>query len=260
MRKEIQALEDNETWMRRLASEKKAIRSKWVYKIKYNSDGSIERCKLRRVGNYIKWMYIMPSCTYTLDIISEVGLLGAKPIGTPLEQNHKLALAANSDLSDPGQYRRLVGRILLHSDCDLKLYAYYDSNWASCPLTRQSLTGYFILLGNSPISWKSKKQHTVSRSSAEAEYRSMATTTCELKWLKGLLSTLGVMHSDPMHLYYDSQAALHITANPIQNGVIHTKYVHTSMQLANIFTKALGKRQFDFLLRKLGVRNPHAPT
>ena len=43
----------------------------------------------------------------------------------------------------------------------------------------------------------------------------MATTTCELKWMKGLLSTLGVMHSDPMHLYYDSQAALHIIANPV---------------------------------------------
>ena len=49
---------------------------------------------------------------YTLDIISEVGLLGAKPAGTPLEQNHKLALAANSDLCDPGQYRRLVGRLI----------------------------------------------------------------------------------------------------------------------------------------------------
>ena len=136
---------------------------------------------------------------YTLDIIFEAGLLGAKSVGTPLEQNHKLALAANSDLRDPGQYKRLVGRliyltitrpelsyyvhmlaqfmqqpkdehwevalrvvqylkgnlgqgILLHSDCDLKLYAYCDSDWASCPLTRQSLTGYFILLGNSPIS------------------------------------------------------------------------------------------------------------
>ena len=120
---------------------------------------------------------------YTLDIISEAGLLGAKPAGTPLEQNHKLTLAANSDLRDPGQYRRLVGRliyltitrpklsycvhmlaqfmqqpkdehweaalrvvrylkgnlgqgILLCSDCDLKLYAYCDSDWASCPLTR----------------------------------------------------------------------------------------------------------------------------
>ena len=72
-----------------------------------------------------------------------------------------------------------------------------------------------MFLGNSPISWKTKKQHTVSRSSVEAEYRSMATTTCELKWLKALLHSLGVAHPRPMQLYCDSQAALHIAANPI---------------------------------------------
>ena len=49
---------------------------------------------------------------YTLDIISEAGLLGAKPTGTHLEQNHKLGLAANSDLRDPGQYKRMVGRLI----------------------------------------------------------------------------------------------------------------------------------------------------
>jgi len=76
----------------------------------------------------------------------------------------------------------------------------------------------------------------------------MASTTCELKWLKGLLSTLGVMHSGPVLLHCDSQAALHIVVNPvfhertkhievdyhfvrdaIQNGEIQAKYVHTSM-------------------------------
>lgn len=77
--------------------------------------------------------------------------------------------------------------ILLCVDFDLQVYAWCDSDWASCPLTRRSLTGWIILLGNSPISWKAKKQHTMSRSSAEAEYRSMATTTCDLKWLKELL-------------------------------------------------------------------------
>ncbi|XP_019053102.1 PREDICTED: uncharacterized protein LOC109114617 [Nelumbo nucifera] len=75
-------------------------------------------------------------------------------------------------------------RIFLHFDSDLQLYAYCDSDWVNCPLTRRSLTGYFVILGHSPISWKTKKQHTVSRSSAEAEYQSMATTSCELKWLK----------------------------------------------------------------------------
>lgn len=89
----------------------------------------------------------------------------------------------------------------------------------------------------------------------------MATTVCELKWLHELLLFLGVKPVRPMHLYFDSQAALHIAANPvfhertnhievdchfvrdeIQRGAIQTKYVHTSNQLVDILTKALGKR------------------
>jgi hypothetical protein len=97
----------------------------------------------------------------------------------------------------------------------LQLTTYCDSDYATCPLTRRSLTAYFIMLGVSPVSWKTKKQPTVFRSSAEAEYRSMATNSCELIWLKSLLKSLGVLHSMPMCLFCDSQAALHIAANPV---------------------------------------------
>jgi hypothetical protein len=263
---------------------------------------------------------------YALDLISDCGLLGAKPATVPIEQNHQLALVEGEDLKDPTGYRSLIGRliyltithpelsycvhilaqfmqtpkiehwnsalrvvrylkgnpgqgILLRTDCDLRLHGYCDADWAGCPLTRRSLTAYFVMLGSSPISWKTKKQTTVSRSSAEAEYRSMAAATCELKWLKGLLSSLGVEHVDPMHLYCDSQSALHIANNPVLHertkhievdchfvrdeivkGSIQPLYVHTSKQLADILTKALGKRQFDSLLSKLGVLHLHAPT
>lgn len=68
--------------------------------------------------------------------------------------------------------------ILLRRDNDLTLYGWCDSDWDSCPLTRQSLTGWFVFLEKTPISWKTKKQHTVSHSSTDAEYRSMASTIC----------------------------------------------------------------------------------
>lgn len=135
------------------------------------------------------------------------------------------------------------------------------------------------MLGTSSISQKTKKQLTMSRSSIEVECRFIATTMCELKWLKGLLQSLVIVHSDSMFLYCDSQATLHINVNlvfhertkhieidchficdEIQHGHVQSSYVHSSEQLADIFTKALGTQYFGYLLRNLGVRNLHAPT
>ncbi|GLU11360.1 hypothetical protein SLE2022_281140 [Rubroshorea leprosula] len=107
----------------------------------------------------------------------------------------------------------------------------------------------------------------------------MASTVSELLWLKALLRTLGVHPPQPIRLYCDNQAALHIATNPvfhertkhveldchfirnwIQAGVISPSHVRSQFQIADIFTKALGKEQFQFLLRKLGIYNLHAPT
>ncbi|PKI47804.1 hypothetical protein CRG98_031765 [Punica granatum] len=109
----------------------------------------------------------------------------------------------------------LTGTMNFYKSYSLDLVAYCDSDWASCPTIRQSVTGYFITLGGSPVSWKTKKQTTVSRSSAEAEHKAMAKTVSEILWLHSLLSSLEVRTTRPTRLFCDNQVALHIVANPV---------------------------------------------
>uniref|UniRef100_A0A3Q7EIX0 GAG-pre-integrase domain-containing protein n=1 Tax=Solanum lycopersicum TaxID=4081 RepID=A0A3Q7EIX0_SOLLC len=82
--------------------------------------------------------------------------------------------------------------LFMPSNKDNEMVAYCDSDWGACVETRRSVTGYMIKLGGALVSWKSKKQSTVSRSSAEAEFRSMTTTVAEIVWLKGLFRELGM--------------------------------------------------------------------
>ncbi|KAL0456529.1 UNVERIFIED_CONTAM: Retrovirus-related Pol polyprotein from transposon RE2 [Sesamum latifolium] len=90
-----------------------------------------------------------------------------------------------------------------------------DASWASRPDSRRSITGFCIFLGSSLVSWKSKKEATVSRSSTEAEYRSMGAMVCELLWLSYLLCDLHVPFHTPVSFWCDNKAAIHITTNPV---------------------------------------------
>ncbi|XP_010274374.1 PREDICTED: uncharacterized protein LOC104609701 [Nelumbo nucifera] len=98
---------------------------------------------------------------------------------------------------------------------DFSLKAYYDADWVACKETHRSLTGYCISLGSSLIFWKTKKKSTVSKSSAEAEYRSLATTVCELQWISYILQEFRISFPLLIPLRCDNLVALHITANPV---------------------------------------------
>jgi len=208
---------------------------------------------------------------YTLELLSKVGLGGAKPASTPMEMNIKLTTVEYDSMvgnvNDPiltyvHSYQQLIGKLIYltitrpdicfavqvlsqfmqhpkrsHWDAALRvlrylkgapgqgillkkgsitsLTAFCDSDWAACPNTRRSITGYIIMLGESMVSWKSKKQHTVSRSSAEAEYRSMAGAVSKIIWLVGLLKDLKVDIITPVRLWCDNKAAMQIASNPM---------------------------------------------
>lgn len=135
-----------------------------------------------------------------------------------------------------------------------------------------------MFIGDSLVSWKSKKQETVSMSTAEAEFRAMSQGTKEMIWLSRLLDDFMVPFTPPAYLYCDNTAALHIANNSvfhertkhveldcyktreaIESGFLKTMYVATEDQLADALTKPIYPAQFHALTGKMGVCNIFAP-
>ncbi|KAL0317366.1 UNVERIFIED_CONTAM: Retrovirus-related Pol polyprotein from transposon TNT 1-94 [Sesamum angustifolium] len=162
--------------------------------------------------------------------------------------------------------------IFLHASNLFQLKAFCDADWASCADTRRSLSGFCIFLGDAPTSWKTKKQSTVSRSTAKAEYRSMAATICELRGISYILADFGISVASPILLYCDNKAALHIMANSVfhectkyieidchvvrnayKNGFVLPSPIKGSDQLADTFTKSLPLKTFSSMVSKLGI-------
>ncbi|KAL5775315.1 hypothetical protein ACOSP7_012872 [Xanthoceras sorbifolium] len=146
----------------------------------------------------------------------------------------------------------------LNSVSSLNLVAYSDADWASNPDDRKSTSGFCIFFGPNLVTWSAKKQHTISRSSTEAEYRSLASTVAELTWLKSLLQELRVPQPVIPTIWCDNLSTIAMASNPVLHartkhieldlyfvrdkvvqGAIQVNHVPTIDQLADIFTKAL---------------------
>ncbi|CAH9063661.1 unnamed protein product [Cuscuta epithymum] len=177
-------------------------------------------------------------------------------------------------------YRYLQGSVdhglWLQSNPDISLIvAYSDADWAGCPDSSRSTTGYAVFLGSNLISWRSKKQPTVSKSSTEAEYRAIAYTVQDTLFIRSLLTDMGITISAPVQLRCDNVSASYLAINPIQHdrskhikidyhfvrervahGDLVVKYVPTQLQLADIFTKSLSSQRFEFLRANLRVVSP----
>ncbi|GJZ54109.1 ribonuclease H-like domain-containing protein [Tanacetum coccineum] len=105
----------------------------------------------------------------------------------------------------------------LFSSSTTDLVAYFDADWAGCPTTRRSTSGYCVFLGNNLLSWSAKRQPTLSRSSAEAEYHGVANAVAETCWLRNLLRELPTPLSSATLVYCDNISAVYLSSNPVQH-------------------------------------------
>ncbi|GMJ02586.1 hypothetical protein HRI_003927800 [Hibiscus trionum] len=217
----------------------------------------------RLIGRLLYLTHTRPDITYTVHLLSQY-------VSSPRTSHLDAAYHLLSYIKkDPG-----LGLFFLVNN-NLQLSAFVDADYRACPDTRRSTTGFCTYIGDCLISWKSKKQHTVSRSSCEAEYRAMAFATCELVWIAALLTSFHVA-TPTVFLYCDNQAAIYLASNQVfherskhievdchfirdkvSTGFLKLFHVRSSDQLADIFTKGLHSPAFTALMSKLKLLNIH---
>ncbi|XP_051142787.1 uncharacterized mitochondrial protein AtMg00810-like [Andrographis paniculata] len=218
------------------------------------------------VGSLIYLTVTRPDIAYAVHIVSQF-------MSAPRTTHHSAVL----------RILRYVKGTLLHglhysARSSLVLTGYSDADWAGDPSDRRSTTGFCFFLGDSLISWRSKKQTVVSRSSAESEYRALADTAAELLWLRWLLADLGVPQPSATIIHCDSQSAMKISTNDVfhertkhieidchlvrhhvAHGSISLSPISSADQTADGFTKPHLPGRFQSFLNKLKLGSTVPP-
>ncbi|RVW98253.1 Retrovirus-related Pol polyprotein from transposon RE1 [Vitis vinifera] len=199
-----------------------------------------------------------------LDLLQETGMSGCQPVNTPIEEGLKLCVEPDQVSTDKGRYQRLVGRLmyLAHTRPDLAYALSVVSQYMHNPGEqhmnavirilragavddRRSTSGYFTFVGGNLVTWKSKKQNVVARSSAEAEFR-------------------GYLSRQPIRLFCDNKATCDIAHNPVQHDrtkhvevdrffikeklddkIVELPKIRSEDQLADILTKVVSRMNFE---------------
>ncbi|RVW68219.1 Retrovirus-related Pol polyprotein from transposon RE2 [Vitis vinifera] len=221
---------------------------------------------------------------YICDLLFTTNMLGAKDVSTPLSTTASLKLFDGTAPVDSTDFRRVIGSLqylsltrldilfALTRNTTSVLTTFSDADWAGNVDDRTSTSAYISFLGTNPISWSSKKQRAVARSSTEAEYRALANAASETVWLNSLLHELGFPLKVPPLLLCDNLGATHLSFNPVnhsrmkhiqidlhfvrelvQNGTLHVRHVHTQDQLADLLTKPLSRQRTELLRTKIGL-------
>lgn len=262
---------------------------------------------------------------YCMELLHEFGMLGCKPVKTPLDCNvvvRKEGIDVNDSLvHNVVLFQKLVGKLIyltitrpnisyvvqvlsqfMHSPRkshfnvavrllrylklnpgrgfsitkgNLVLKGFVDADWAKCLMSRKSVTGYVIFLGHTIVSWKSKKQDTVSRSSTESEYRALGVVSCEIMWILKLLFDVGLKDLTPISIFCDNESYIKLVHNPVfhektkhfdvdthfirdrvSKGIVEIHKVSSEYNLADVFTKQLGVGQHEWICKGLGMVDP----
>ncbi|KAL0325058.1 UNVERIFIED_CONTAM: Retrovirus-related Pol polyprotein from transposon RE2, partial [Sesamum radiatum] len=170
-----------------------------------NDDNYLEnKTKYRRlVGKLIYLTVTRHDISFVVDLVSQF-------MDEPQSVHWEAALSILKYIkASPGK------GLLFKRHGHVKIEAYSDANYARSKDDKKSTYGYCTYVSGNLVTWRSKNQTTVARSSANAEYRAMAHSTSESLWLKNLLKELGFMYDDLIPTHCDNQAAIHIVSTPI---------------------------------------------